>query len=693
MEKSLFAGLTILDEDESILEDAGAFVGRDREIIDRLLELGAKTHRHIGGDGLLDPNQALGASAVASAGTLPGDLTFSIGYTLEDSDRGETLISPLVTLTTPPVIERPLFAPVGAISYAAGSLPTDTYYYAISYTDAEGGETQVGPAVPVERQPGFANAQVELSGLTNGMVAAGASGWRLYRAVGGGDFHFLDSGSIDTYTDDGSVPVQPDLQPLPENVNTTNNDNGVLLRLPSADARVGESSYINVYMSEDGSFSGDVFLQQFPVSSAGQEVFYPSVTLFGEQPPDVNNSIGGAHQIDPDTELLDWHWLRPVAAPYALGSGVLGDVRIATNTGQIFGMLAASGSGAAAWTVLPSGGVGANLGATDEDGPEVNPLTLLDFRASGAASVGVTDEGGGVARVTIFAASGGASGAGGNTPAASARGDILVASGDLSWKDLPVGADDEVLIADNTVPLGVRWGTAPGFPFSIENIDNVGDLIVGDADNSVSVLPNTANDGDVLTASGAAPLGVEWDAPRFFTPGPMPDDFITPYDPILVQNNVAVPGANQARACLVVVPKAGRLRDLHVYVGTSSGNVEGAIYDSEGTRNKLWSSGSIACPAGSNWGSLGDPDLVVYRGQLLYFVIAADNATATFGRANALGTTGLNQLPAGFWAGEGHTPKRAVTIASFTPGSAPATISEANMVITTFCPMLIARVE
>lgn len=640
MEKSLFAGLTVLDEDESILEDAGAFIGRDREIIDRLLEIGAKTHRHTGEDGILDPNQVLGASAVASAGTLPGDLTFSVGYTLEDSDRGETLISPLVTLTTPPVIERPLSAPTGVISYVAGALPTDTYYYAVAFTDAEGGETPVGPAVAVEREPGFANAQVELSDLTNGMVAAGASGWRLYRAVGGGDFHFLDSGSTDTYTDDGSVPVQPDLQPLPEGVNNTNNDNGVLLRLPSADARVSEATYINIYMSEEGDFSGDVFLQQFPVSSAGQEVFYPSITLFSQQPPDTNNSIGGASLIDPDNELLDWHWLRPVGYPYQLGSGVIGDVRMTTATGQLFGMLAASGSGATQWTLLPSGGAAANIGVTDEDGPLVNPVSQLEFVASGDASVGVSDEGGGLARVTIFSPSAAPGGGGG----ASA---IL----DVSDSDGPV-------IFDRTYLEFVGSGSA-------------------------GVAVTDLGGGSARVLLGPAPER---------TSGPMPSDMVVPYDPMLVQNNVGVPGANQARGSMVVVPKTGLLRDLYVYNAVQSGNVEGAVYSSEPTRSKLWSGGSIACPGGNAWGYLGDPNLAVEEGDILYFVLAADNTTATFGRANHLGASGLNQFPAGFWAGDGGTPKRAVTIASFTPGSAPATIAEADMVLTTFELCIIARI-
>jgi hypothetical protein len=39
MQKTPFAGLTELDISESLLEDGGAFTGRDRETIDRFLQM------------------------------------------------------------------------------------------------------------------------------------------------------------------------------------------------------------------------------------------------------------------------------------------------------------------------------------------------------------------------------------------------------------------------------------------------------------------------------------------------------------------------------------------------------------------------------------------------------------------------------------------------------------------------------
>lgn len=691
MEKTLFAGLTKLDEDESILDDSGAFIGRDRTIIDRLLELGAKTHRHTGLDGLGNPVQPLAASAIASGGTLPGDVSFSVGYTNEDADRGETLISPVITLSTPPQIERPLAAPDGVADYSAGSLPADTYYYAISWVDAEGGETPVGPALTIERSHGYPNGRVNLSGLTNGMVAAGASGWRLYRAIGGGDFMYLATGTGDTYTDDGSVSVQPDQQPLADGVNSTNSDNTLLLRLPSADAINDDASYINVYMSEDGTFSGNVFLAQFPVASAGQEVLYRSLTLYGQQPPDTNNSVGTAAQIDPDQDLLDWHWKRPVAAPYALGSGEQGDVRMVLSNGQLYAMIAPSGSGATQWTQLPSGGAAAAITVADEDGPNISPVSQLEFVASGDAEVGVTNVGGGLARVTIFAAGGGGGGGG---MGASALLDVTDEDGpnipDIGHLKFVGSGGTGVSTSDlGSGSAQVLIGAPSGYiPEAIFNAK--GDLLVGIGPDDAEILP-VGTDGKIPRASASQSKGILW-TPDDGTPGPMPVDFVCPYDPMLVQNSVAVAGANQARASMIVIPKTGNLRDLYVYVGTSSGNVEGAVYSSEATRSKLWSGGSIACPGASAWGFLGDPNLAVEAGDILYFVIAADNTTATFGRANHLGASGLNQFPANFWAGDGHTPKRSCTIASFTPGSAPATISEANMVLTTFECCLIARI-
>jgi len=398
MRKTLFAGLTVLDEDESVTDDGASFINQDRDTIDRYLELGAKTHRHNAAAGLTDPQAAPSAAVLASGGALPSDTTYTIGYTAEDSNEGETILSPTVTVSTPPPLDPPQRAPNASADYSAGELPADTYYYAMSYVDDEGGETPIGPDIFAEREPGFANGQVLLSGLTDGMATASAAAWRLYRAVGGGDFSFLASGLVDTYTDDGNTPVQVDLTPIPDDINTTNAINRVRIDIPALPDLPADATALSFYVSEDGDFVGDVFLEQFPIASAGQSKIYSDFDLGDVQPPDVSTSVGGASLIDPETELLDFHWKHPVATTGALGSGLLGDVKLVTNDGTLWGMLVSPSGVQADWVQVGGGGGGPSVGSasgsvhqvTDEDGPLFEGIEQLKFTASGSASVGVT---------------------------------------------------------------------------------------------------------------------------------------------------------------------------------------------------------------------------------------------------------------------------------------------------------------
>lgn len=329
MRKTTFAGLTVLDAGESLAEDSGAFIGRDRDTIDHLLQVGAKTHRHSGLDGLLSPDIAPGAVITASAGTLAPDLAISVGYTLEDVDGGETLISPVTVVTTQPPLDGPPAAPSASAAYDGGGLEVDTYFYAQTFSDGAGGETALGPAVSVERQPGYASGQVKLSNLAFGVVAAGAAGWRLYRATGGGPFCLLATGGpvSNTFTDDGKQAIDCDVHPPPGDENTTLGVSTLLVTLPSTG--LGSAAVINVYASVTGDFGGGSFLGQYPVASAGQVVPFSTLNLSPASPPSVNLSIGTAHQIDPDTELIDWHWKRPVADVGSLPGGATeGDVRM-----------------------------------------------------------------------------------------------------------------------------------------------------------------------------------------------------------------------------------------------------------------------------------------------------------------------------------------------------------------------------
>lgn len=330
MRKTIFAGLTVLGPTESIYEDNGAFITRDRDEIDRGLQLGVKTHRHTGLMGLSDPAVAPSGTVVASGGQIEAGLSITFGYTLEDEDGGETLLSPTTTVTTPAPLDVPLLAPTAVADYSTGNLLTDVYTYALTYTDGEGGETPIGPAVTVERESGFANGRVLLTGLDDGLAAAGASGWRLFRAKGGGSYALLATGNLgdDAYTDDGTDSPNCDVQPPTDNQNSTSRINKLQVFIPSGG--VDDAEFINVYASVTSEFGASSLLSQFPVASAGSVAEFDDLEFLDDSPPDVNRSYGGAAKIDPDTELVEFHWLRPVDSfahlPPASGS-TAGDVR------------------------------------------------------------------------------------------------------------------------------------------------------------------------------------------------------------------------------------------------------------------------------------------------------------------------------------------------------------------------------
>lgn len=356
MKLSLFAGLEILEAGEPLSINNGAFTGRDREVVDRLLRIGAKTHRHTGANGLANPTVSPSASVVASGGSIGASLGLSIGYTEEDPDGGETMLSPVVTVSTASALGAPGGAPSAAVDTASGQLLVNTYFYGITYTDAEGGETSLGPAVNCERPPGFASGQIKLTHLNDRMLEVGAAGWRLYRAVGGETFNLLATGdaSKSEFTDDGTHSLDCQTHPPAGESNTTNSINTLVVNLPTPI----EGEWINVYATTTGDFSGGTLIGSFPAASGGMAAVFSSLEQRGSAPPPVNLSIGGAHQIDPDTELLDWHWKRPVATEGDLPVGAEdGDARVVLADGSIWIFAGAE------WKLASAGGGGSTEGA------------------------------------------------------------------------------------------------------------------------------------------------------------------------------------------------------------------------------------------------------------------------------------------------------------------------------------------
>lgn len=327
MRKTLFAGLTQLDPLDPLSTDEYSFQSVNPDITDRLLEVGAVTHRHDGHAALANPLVAPDA-VVASGGNIPPGVTFEFAYTLIDADRGETAASPIDSVTTPDGLTEPLAAPVAVADYLAGTLAADTYYYATTWVDADGGETTLGAIEVVDVDPAV-NAEVVLTGLSVDMVSVGAAGWRLYRARGGEAFRYLATGTSDTITDDGTLC--PNCQQSPPEFNTTQGTNRLLVTIPAipSGAVGGWRLYGTVTSGVWSAFS----YVASGIAPATVELLNFSPT-YG-RPPTRSLALRGASLIDPDTELLDWHWKRPVDTFGDLPAvgNASGDVRLTEELG------------------------------------------------------------------------------------------------------------------------------------------------------------------------------------------------------------------------------------------------------------------------------------------------------------------------------------------------------------------------
>jgi hypothetical protein len=333
-----FAGLEALLPGEPLSSDGYRFQLLDRFIIDRLLRVGAVTHRHDQHDAMANPTAAPVVSTAPTGGVIPANAAISVTYTLLDGEGGETLPAGAAAITMPGGYQDPFDEPVAVVDHSAGTLLAGNYSYAATVTDGRGGETALGPAALVGVDPGFAASEVALSGLAALLSDASGgdslAGWRLWRSRDGSLWYLIATGVDDTLTDDGIIG---DCTVAPPNTGTTQGANTLSVTVPSAGQPTDAVSF-NVYVSIDGSFSSPALLGNYPISQYDSALVYTALTVGNGQPPVVSTCVPGANRINPDTDIVNWYWKAPVdSALYLPMSGNNdGDARVTRDTNLIW---------------------------------------------------------------------------------------------------------------------------------------------------------------------------------------------------------------------------------------------------------------------------------------------------------------------------------------------------------------------
>lgn len=335
MQKTQFAGLTALDPGEPLSTDGYAFQAVNPLITDPLLKLGARTHRHDEHPPIADPIDAPGLT-LTQDGNLPADADIAITYTLIDSDGGETRPAPAALVTTAPAMDPPDGAALVEVQDTGGHILAGSYSYAITLTDPNG-ETPAGAPFFVDVPPGTDTNVVILTGFADIVEATpGATGWRLYKSSSVGQLHFLAAGGVglDEVTDDGMLCA--DCNVTPPTQNTTSVAQGIDVLVPETvtNSATGVVGY-RIYAAVGGAFASPSYVEQR--DDFGVTQHYTHIVVNPGMPPDVSTSFGGAQKINPDTDLLNWHWKQPVPTVADLPEpSEGGDVRVVEEDGTVW---------------------------------------------------------------------------------------------------------------------------------------------------------------------------------------------------------------------------------------------------------------------------------------------------------------------------------------------------------------------
>lgn len=389
MSRTQFAGLTSLEPEDSVYDDNASFLWRNPQIIDALLKVGAQTHRHDAHPATPNPSLAPVVTMSPYGGFLPSGQTFWFGYTVLDPNGGETLVSPLASATTADTFAGPTLAPSAAVG-SGGGLPGGQYVYAAARMDDMGGETPPGPGVLVGVA---APSKVTLSQLD--LVRGTADHLAIYRSTAGGEYFFIGLAYGNTFVDDGTACADCNRTPLVATsvLSTASIAISIPTPLPSGATRV------RVYASQERELISPALLYDLTTDGAASGLVLATTVYQSGSPPTVSLAKPGANQIDPDTELIDWHWKRPAASSGVLPAGAPGDVRLTLDDHNLWTTGSGSAAGPAGWTRLnlygPLGPVGPQgpsgaVGPVGSAGLGLQARDIVTFASSGALSSGAS---------------------------------------------------------------------------------------------------------------------------------------------------------------------------------------------------------------------------------------------------------------------------------------------------------------
>jgi hypothetical protein len=292
-------GLTRLAPGEPISADDFGIQDANPALVDYFIRL-LLHHRHDEHAALTDPATQPTVTVDDTGGQIPSDTQISVGYTWIDTDGGETLLAEPVTVGTAAGLTTPEMLPTLTLDTTAGALLSNIYSYGVTLTDGNGGETAMSPMATITVPAGSSNNTIEISGLTSLVDSVpGATGWRLWRTVGGDQIGLIASGdeATDGYTDDGTGNVDCNVAPP---TTTTNTRATSLLHVTVPGPAPAGAVEFRVYGSLDGSFGAPAILGTYPVAELDIAHDYTELAFTDGAPPVVATTQPGLDKITAD---------------------------------------------------------------------------------------------------------------------------------------------------------------------------------------------------------------------------------------------------------------------------------------------------------------------------------------------------------------------------------------------------------